>query len=153
MLKYIVLFFSLTNTCFALQPLEDAALGSANVAKEINTPNQSPDFAKSSESPIIKVYLTDEQKQFRQDLEKNTGKLYAIYKEQIKKHSLPDRECIRFNFKIERTGVVKTIEAEKKDISVENTELITNIINMFEKSLFSSRSSDYSETQKFCLWF
>ncbi|MBC7750844.1 MAG: hypothetical protein H7Z73_03865 [Candidatus Saccharibacteria bacterium] len=152
MLKYIFLFF-LTNTCFALQPLADAALGSANVAKEINTPKQSSDLAKSTESPIIKIYLTDEQRQFRQDLEKNTGKLYAIYKEQIKKHSLPDRECIRFNFRIERTGVVKTIEADKKDISVENAELISNIINMFEKSLFSSRSSDYSETQKFCLWF
>ena len=135
-----------------MQPLEDAALESANVAKVINTPIQSSDLAKSTESPMIEVYLTDAQKQFRQDLEKNTGKLYAIYKEQIKKHSLPDRECIRFNFKIERTGVVKTIEAEKKDISVENAELISNIINMFKKSLFSSRSSDYLETQKFCLY-
>ena len=152
MLKYIVLWFVLTSTCFALQPLGDAVLESANVSKEINIPNQSPDLAKSTESPIQKVYLTEEQKQFRKDLEQNTAKLYAIYKEQIKKHSLPDRECIHFNFRIERTGIVKRVEVEKKDISVENAELISNIINMFEKSLFSSRSSDYSETQKFCLY-
>ena len=150
MRKYLVLLLLLAPTCFALQPLESSELESANVASGIIAPIQNSENSKNSTSLAESDHLSDEQKRFKLEIDKNIGKIHSIYKEQIRIHNLPKSECISFNFQITKDGIVKSVEAEKKYISVENSELILSIISMFKKTRFSSTPSDLSTPYKFC---
>ncbi len=94
--------------------------------------------------------LLDAQERFKQEINKHTGKIQSIYKEQLQLHDFPDQECIGFQFQMTANGVVKSVKAERAYMTTENIELAIKLVDLFKKIQFPSASSDYSTPYKFC---